>query len=261
MRKLVFIAAALASTACVEPEEGTAFIEGALAFADDCTVQAAGTVFVATATLDIGFDAATANNLVLPLKVRTNLPSTFTSLQVGQDPVRSPNYQSYGNVDTNVITFNTSEVIFSTDADRGDVLALVNDGTPVNDESRRITGVSGVAFNEQTQLLTESVVFTTAITKEDAALLQGEQFIAEALNAANPNGSAANRVRLIANIRIVGTTTGSAKVTTPPFPFPVELCQGCLIPEECPEGQIAVPVANETVCVRGQDVPFVCGVP
>ena len=254
MRKFMTTAAALAATAlaaCAPEEAGTAVIEGVFPLiAPECTVKADDDVFVATNVLDIGFDAATANSLLLPLKVRTNLPSTFSTQTLSQDQQRSPNYASYGNVDTNIITFKTSEIFYTTDADRGAELALGNTGTPVNDNTARRTGVSGVAFNEQTQLLTESVVFATAITRDDAGALGLEQFISDALIDVN------SRVRVIANIRLEGETTGSATVRTPPFPFAVELCRGCLVPQ-CPAGQSAVP-ANGDACLRGQNDVFVC---
>lgn len=251
LRPLTFAAAAALAGGC-EVEQGTAFIEGVLPLeAPDCAADANDETFVATSTLDVGFDpnGLDANALVLPLKVRTNLPSTFSTQSLTQDQTRSPNFPSYGNVDTNVITFNTSEVFYSTDADRGDDLALGNNGTPVNDNTARLTGVSGVAFNEQTQLLTESVIFTTAITKEDAAALAAEPFVAGGLV------DATSRVRVIANIRLVGTTTGNAEVRTPPFPFAVELCRGCIIPD-CGDAE-AIP-GPDGFCVRGQDDPFVC---
>ena len=256
MRRFMITAAALAAaTACdPPPEQGTAFIEGVLQLeAPECTADASDDIFVATALLDIGFDpnGLDANSLILPLKVRTNLPSTFSTQQLTKDQTSSPNFTTYGNVDTNIITFNTSEIFYSTDADRGADLQLGNNGTPVNDNTARRTGVSGVAFNEQTQLLTESVIFTTAITKEDAGALAAEPFISNGLINAD------SRVRVIANIRLEGQTTGNATVRTPPFPFAVELCRGCLIPQ-CPAGQIAVPANPDGVCIRGQDDPFEC---
>lgn len=240
---------------CVADEQGTAFIEGVLPLRaeDDCTVEADENVFVATALLDVGFDpnGLDANSAVLPLKVRTNLPSTFTTQDLQQDRIRSPSFPSYGNVDNNIITFTTSEIFYSTDADRGNELQLVNNGTPVNDNTARRTGVSGVAFNEQTTLLTESVIFATAVTKEDAAALAAEPFVANGLVNAD------SRVRIIANIRLEGLTTGNALVRTPTFPFGIDLCRGCLIPQ-CEDDEVAVPADPEGVCVRGQDQPFIC---
>jgi hypothetical protein len=246
--------AAFAAGCDPPPEQGTAFIEGVLALeAPECSADAGDNTFVAGALLDVGFDpnGVDANSLVLPLKVRTNLPSTFSTTTLTQDQTRSPNYPSYGNVDTNVITFTTSEIFYSTDADRGDELQLQNPGTPLNDNTARRIGVSGVAFNEQTQLLSESVVFTTGIAKEDAAALAAEPFVSAGLVNAD------SRVRVIVNMRLEGTTTGNALVRTPLFPFGVDLCRGCLIPD-CDDDEIAVPINDDGVCVRGQNDPFEC---
>jgi hypothetical protein len=238
------------------PEQGTAFIEGVLAIeAPECVVNANDQVFVASNTLDVGFDpnGTDANSLILPLKVRTNLPSTFSTQTLQQDQTRSPNFPTYGNVDTNIITFTTSEVFYTTDADRDDQLQLQNDGTPLNDNTARRVGVSGVAFNEQTQLLSESVIFATGISQEDAAALAAEPFVAERLVNAN------SRVRVIVNIRLEGTTTGNSVVQTQLFPFGVDLCRGCLVnPDlECPVGEVPTQVG----CFRGQDFPLVCAAP
>lgn len=257
MRMITAAAALALATACETPEQGTAFIEGVLQLEPPaCAANANADVFVATSLLDIGFDpnGLDANSLTLPLKVRTNLPSTFSTQTLSQDQTRSPNFINYGSVDNNIITFSVSEVFYSTDADRDADLQLNNDTTPRNDLTARRTGVSGVVFNEQTQLLTESVVITTAITKEDAASLAAEPFIAGGLVNAD------SRVRVTANIRLEGETTGNATVRTPPFPFSVDLCRGCLIPQ-CPAGEIAVPADPDGVCVRGQDDPFVCAGP
>jgi hypothetical protein len=245
--------ATLAAGCDPPPEQGTAFIEGVLQIeAPDCVVNSADQVFVASSLLDVGFDpnGADANSLVLPLKVRTNLPSTFSTQTLTQDQTRSPSYPNYGNVDTNVITFTTSEIFFSTDSDRDDELQLQNPGTPLNDNTARRLGVSGVAFNEQTQLLSESVVFTTGISQEDAAALAAEPFIAERLV------NAGSRARVILNVRLEGTTTGSALVRTPVFPFGVDLCRGCLVDPDlaCQADQ----ALTQLGCFRGQDLPTVC---
>jgi hypothetical protein len=271
MKKMMILAGLAAAIGCAPPEQPSSFIQAVLPLVGpECTADA-GNSSVAVALLDIGNDAQGANSLVLPVQVRTNLPSTFTTQTLQQDRTNSPNYPFYGNVDNNIITFTQSEVFFTTDFDAAGEPALVNEGTPVNDATVRISGVSGVAFNEQTTLLSASVIFTTVITAQDAARLQDEPFINQALTAANPAGSTANRARITANIRLVGSTTGAASVRTPPFPFPVELCAGCLttVPncgervEDDGQGNIVrtpiAPIANNQVCVAGQDFPsFVC---
>jgi hypothetical protein len=191
--------------------------------------------------------------LFLPLKVATNLPSTFSSQNVGEDRTRSPNFPNYGNVDQNIITFQQSEVFFSTDEDRGEQVQLGQvAGTPVNAKSVRLSAVAGTLFNEQTQLLGEAAIFTTGISRADAVLLQGEPFVANAIAA---GGSA----RIILNMRLIGLTTGNSKIETPLFPFPVQLCAGCLKLDaasfNCVDaaGDSVPPVANPDVCFAGNN--------
>lgn len=262
----VALLAVAAGAGCAATDEGEAIIEGVLVLdGPDCSVSVADN-FAPTALLDIGIDAGSANNLILPVKVRTNLPSTFSSTNLTQDQGRSPNFPNYGNNDANIITFNQSEVFFSTDEDRGNQLQLGNvAGTPVNRDNERLTGVGAVAFNEQTQLLSPTIVFTTAITKGDATFLQGEPFV----NAAVAAGATAH---IILNIRLVGSTTGGARIETPVFPFPVDLCAGCLASPNVipvcnddkgtadPADDVAVaPVPNPAVCVQGNNFrSFVC---
>lgn len=273
MLKLIpFLAAALAAAACnPPPEQGTAIIEGVLLVTGpDCTARPSGvgaaSTFLGTSLLDIGFNAEGANELILPIQVATNLPSTFTTQTLTTDPQRSPNYPVYGNVDENIITFSKSEVFFSTDEDHGNQRQLQNDGTPVNDNTHHEAGLAGVVFNTQTGLLNTGAVFATAITKGDAALLQGEQFVATGLNAVNASGQTAdNRVRIIANVRLVGITTGNQTVRTPPFPYPVELCAGCLTAvksnTDCDliASGTQSPKQNDNACFPGEDQPqFLC---
>jgi hypothetical protein len=257
MKKLLVLAAVVGAMAGCNPpiDQGQAFIEGVLSLVPPCTVQAGQTIFNSGALLDIGHDAGSANNLILPIQVRTNLPSTFSTQQASQDQTRSPNFDAnnqYGNTDENIITFNQSEVFFSTDEDRGNQLQLGQvAGTPVNRQNQRISTVAGVVFNQQSQLLTPGVVFATVISKGDATLLQSEPFVAGALSAGGING----RAHIILNIRLKGVTTGSGSIETPVFPFPVDLCADCLTtPPNCgvdAAGNKIEPVASDKVCIVG----------
>ena len=242
-------------------EQGEAFIQGVIGVtAPDCVANPQSNTFKGGALLDIGIDAGTANNLILPLEVLTNLPSTFSSQTLSEDKTKSPNFPNYGTTDPNVITFTSSEVFVTTDEDRGNQLQLGQvDGTPVNDASKRITSTSGVVFNEQTQLLSAAAMFATAITKGDAALLQNEPFVSGAIGA----GGLAH---IIVNLRVVGKTTGSASVVTPPFPFPVDLCEGCLTavpdcgidvgdPANPNDDKPIAPIADPRGCFVGNDFP------
>ncbi len=242
MRKLLFAAALAAAAACTDVEQGTTFIQGAFRLepADDCLGRASGVEFTPSSLLDLD---SNTSGLSLVLKVKSSLPTSSAS-------TGSANYPNFGAVDgANVVSFATSEVFYSTDADRGpDELALVGDGTPVNEASARRSGVSGAVEPGG-----EGVIFTTALTKEDAVLLAAEDHVSGGGLDGDPNA----RVRVFANIRLEGQTAGSAAVRTPLFPFAIDLCRGCLsVPPPCQGEEESL--AGE-VCVRGQDFPdFVC---
>jgi len=251
-------AAAVFGGGCLAENEGGVIIQTVTGTKGAPECAADQTKPIAQALFDIGTNASNANDLILPLLVATNLPSTFTTQNLGEDHTRSPNYSQYGNTDENLVTFTESEVFFSTDEDRADQLQLGQvEGTPVNENSVRITTVAGTVFNQQTQLLTSTSVFATGITRADATLLQTEPFVANAIQA---GGTA----RIIVNLRLVGETTGNTKVETPPFPFPVALCAGCLInPPDCGVDAAGNPVAprdtSDQVCFNGNNDPnFSC---
>lgn len=249
--------AALVLQSCAPPEQGSVFIEGAVPLdPPQCTVTAAGNVFRPNSILDIGVVPEAANSLIVPVKVRTNLPATFNTQDVTQDQQRSPNYPNYGAADNNIITFTESEVFLTTDSDR-DGPALTGNGLPLSDGNPRVSSVGGTVFNQQTQLSAPNVIFVQAITTADAALLQEDPFIADQL-AGDPTKS----IRVTTNIRVKGITTGGSEVRSPPFPFQVELCQGCLTTRilDCdPLTPGEQPAVQQDVCNPGQDFPlFAC---
>jgi hypothetical protein len=251
---MLSVVAALGSS-CAAPEQAAVFIEGALAIQPpDCLVLAGSGLFTSGALLDIGFDAASANPAVFAAQVRNNLPASENSQLLQDDKIRSPNHPAFGRVDNSLINFEASETFFTTDADRDGETALQGPptfDTPVNENTARITGLGGSVFNDQTQLLEPGVVFVTAVTAQDAAVLQGQPFIQDAL----ANGPTA-RARIIANVRLLGQTSGDSDVVSLPFSFPVDLCQGCLVPQ-CAAGETLVPGPDGT-CFPGQDFPLVC---
>lgn len=257
MQKVIGLAiVALPLVACAPDQQASAIIEGVLGLdSGTCTANAGSKTFLSSSTLDIG----TPRSLTVALKVRTNLPSTFSTQNVTEDRTRSPNYPVYGGVDNNILTFESSEVFYTTDSDAENAPAL-SDPLPLSDDRPEVSGVSGVGFNEQTQLLTPSVVFASVISQENAEALADDPFVSEILGSGEPNGS---RARIFLNIRIVGNTTGGAEIRTPAFPFPVDLCRECLTaPPDCGEdatGAAIEPVPNPKVCTEGQDIPsFVC---
>lgn len=240
--------AGLLGPACAGPENATAFIEGILPIPPDtCTVSASSQVFSSRSLLDIGTGAGEANSLVLAPRVVINLPNTFQARDQSESRQSSPNYPNYGYADNNTINFTSAEVFLSTDQDRPDGAELAGTGLPTDTDSARRIGVGGTVYNTQSQLNSASVIITTAITSEDAETLQGVSFVTDAL-------ATSGIARVLVNLRLTGFTTGNAEVRTPPFVYPVDLCQGCLVVDEasCANGRV------DTGCVRGVDYPTIC---
>ena len=236
-----FVLLAAQLTGCLA-DNGSVFIEGILPIprADDCVVDPNGGVFQSGSLLDLG-DQVTPNALVVAMRVVTNLPNTFAAQDDSQSQTRSPNFPDYGNSDSNVINFTDSEVYFTTDADRDGAPALTGvvqtTGYPPT-----LIGVGGTVYNTQSQLNTGAAIIATVITQENSLALQGWL------------GTQGGRGRVLANLRLRGTTTGSGAVRTPPFIFPVELCMGCLVVDvtACQNG------TEDLGCIRGVDYPTVC---
>lgn len=241
--------AGLLGGACAPPENASAFIEGILPIspASQCLVNPNGGVFVSGALLDIGRGANDANSLILAPRVVLNLPNTFQARDMTEADKKSPNFPNYGNTDSNTVFFQAAESFLTTDADRPGEAALAGVGLPTDDSSARRVGLGGTLYNEQAQLNTGAAIIATAITSEDAATLQTVPFVADAI-------ATSGQARVLVNLRLVGQTSGGASVRTPPFVFPVDVCQGCLVVDEadCANGRI------DTGCVRGVDYPTEC---
>jgi hypothetical protein len=185
-------------------------INGAVALNDEC-IATPENASLQEGLLDIGFDASTTNEYTAALIIGT---------------------------DAKDVTFDTVEVYFSTDVDREGDLALQGPpafNTPVNPQTARVTAIGATSAN--------NVVLAPVITREDAAELQGQPFVANQLDG-NPNG----RSRIIANITVTGKTSGGADVRTNALPLPIELCRGCLVPV-CDAGQTIA----ASGCRLGQD--------
>ncbi len=240
------------AASCVVEDDGTVFVQGALPLdpADDCVAQADSEIFLSSGLLDIleprGYTAA--------LQVVTNLPSTFSGGEVNKDV----NYPDYGATDNNIIIFSSAEIDFEFQVGAGDVAAVEGvqidgaavfacDGTTCTATGQK-PAVSGTVFNEQTSLSSTAAVFLEAMSATDAV------FFAEAL--AGVLQFPSDRARIIAKMRLKGTTTGNGELTTFTFPFPIDLCRGCLVPNAdfCEgKGAVLVPNAAQDVCFLGQD--------
>lgn len=237
-----------AGAGCVPPENPGAFIEGILPIspAKSCEVSPNDNL-IATSRLDIGVGANNANALVLAARVVTNLPNTFNSSDQAESRTRSPNYPDYGNANTNIINFQAAEAYFTTDADRSDGAKLEGFDLATDPDSPRRTGIGGTLYNSQTQLNTAAAIIATAITTDDAVILQGIPYVTD-------NIAASGQARILLNLRLSGVTSGGAEMRTPAFTFPVDLCAGCLVVDEndCTNGR------EDEGCVRGVDYPTVC---
>jgi uncharacterized protein with FMN-binding domain len=167
--------------------------------------------------LDIGHDATSANAYTVALAVTT--------------PAKD-------------ITYDAIEVFYTTDEDRGGQLQLGQvPGTPVNADNAHRTTIGATS--------TSDIVIAPVITASDATLLQSEPFVADAVSSSN------GRARVIANVTLLGKTSGGSAVTSQLFPFPVDLCADCLTtPPTCADasGNAVAPVANPQSCFVGDDV-------
>ncbi len=271
MRRLVvssFVSSLVLGIAgsCVT-DDGSVFIQGALPInpANDCKVAAGGADFVFGGTLDV----LTPHSFQAALKVVTNLPATFNNTDVTSGDARAPNYPDYGATDNNVIVFDEAEIDYSfvVPVDQiadvnPDAFACDGDGKCAsNPNAPTVVQVAGSVFNPQTSLNSASVVLVEAIS----------QTVAAELNTAFENAleNPTQRVRVVATVRLKGSTTGNGglrDISTFPFPFPVDVCRGCLTPnqefcESVDEEADFVSTPQDT-CVVGQDFAqgvCVCG--
>lgn len=281
------VAAGLATSGCVE-EDAAMFIEGVLPVeAGVCQVSANGQIFDDSGTLDLnanrGYSAA--------LKVRTNLPATFNAQDVAQSRTQSPNYPNYGGVDNNVVIFETAEVTFTLQSDAATIGALSAAASQVNGANLvcsatacgsptdavggaipDIVPAGGTAFNQQTGLNGQALVSADILSGATAQTLKAVYQKAAELEAANLEARTLLDVpgetqRLTVEVVLVGRTTGSQGlrlVRSAAFPFAVDVCLGCLKPDEalCDKFNADLFVADgaEDACFEGQDfATAVCG--
>lgn len=264
MRAPLLAALALGSLAACQANDESIFIEGVLIPDENCLVSSAGTVFQPSGVYDIrgarsGYSAS--------LKVRTNLPATFNSTDVTQSKTQSPNYPNYGPVDNNVVIFDSAEVEYElqTDADTGERLEQLSDGQLSCNAGKctiapRTVTASGSVFNQQTTLNTASLATVELLPLD---LAQSLNKLNDQLGEEGPLPSPGQRLRLIATVSLVGSTTGSGeirKLKSFPLPHPIELCVSCLFADEADcEEYDALPILSasaDLVCTLGQDRAF-----
>jgi hypothetical protein len=197
------------------------------------------------------------------LQVVTNLPATFTNQDLGQGQTQAPNYQDYGPTDNNVMVFQSGQVSFSFISEPGVNTAdwtCAGDECTKDGQNQRVTGT---VFNQNNALSTKGVVFLEMISAREAAdLAKAFKDILAPGGQASPTA----RKRIIAEVSLTAHTTGSAElrpVTTFPFPFAIDLCAGCLVPDEATCGRFGAGAARgerveaadaANVCFAGQDL-------
>ncbi len=257
--------AMLLLSGCPGLEQGSVFIQGVKA------VEPAGggfcspsTQFLASSLLDLGENTGDEHDLTSVLAAVTNLPATTSTRDIDDARTKAPNYPNYGASDNNVITFTGVEVFFSTDLDGNGSLLGNTDATSGKADpdtllplraNPRVRALGGTVFNNQGGLSQSTDLFATLIGKDDAAHLKADPKVKEVVDG---GGS----LTIIANARVLGLTTGGASVRSPPFPFPVDLCKGCLagVPACVDDAGDPTPaVVNPDACFPGVDQPsFSC---
>jgi len=217
---------------CVK-DDGTVFIRGAIPISpdDQCLAKSGGDVFASGGTLDV----LQPRPFRVALDIITNLPATFNNQDVTAGTAQAPNYPDYGATDNNVIIFKESAVDFSFTVSADDVGNIDPDAFDCDGEGNcesnlakpALGPVAGSLFNTQTQLNTPAAVFVDAIPVNIAVALNAS--FAELLKSPD------QRITVISTMRLRGNTTGNGELrdlSTFPFPFPIDLCRGCLAPDQ-----------------------------
>ncbi|HEY4221643.1 MAG TPA: hypothetical protein VGO62_09875 [Myxococcota bacterium] len=178
-------------------------------------------------------------------------------LDIGFDAASAHSYTAAFSVTASEadITYNAVDVFYTTDEDRGDSHELGQvPGTPVNAESLRHSTIGASSAAD--------IVEVPVVNVGDATLLQAEPFVAETV-------ATGAKARIIANLKLTGTTQGGGAVESQLFTFPLDLCQGCLTTApncvddngttDTGDDVPVAPVANPDTCFPGDDVPtLVC---
>lgn len=204
-------------------------------------------------------DLALNTGYLAALNVRTNLPSTINTQQLTQ---QGGSYPNYGNGDANIVSFQRSYV-YTRDGEVGDVPFNPLEPTANIDRGRiaglpsesvpRISQTTGIVFNEQQNLGNSTLVFVSAITPQEAAVLD--------TGAVGAQIDADTRRLVVVNITLEGQTSGAGFVRSNQFALPISLCRGCLLPPGPAEPNGCASsdyVAGQTCALVGQDQPIQC---
>lgn len=239
-------------TGCVE-EQGSIFVERVAAYDDSSCVATTGGPAQPSGRLDLGFGDEELYGYDASLVVTTNLPSTVNQQTIQEQRQLSPNYPNYGPGDSSVINFTAIRVYFTdTAGNELDVAGITRDNP-------RETAVGGVVYNTQTTLGQQALLLAPLVTQEETRILRNR----ESTDLAALDGLSRlefdpdNQFRLLANVQVVGASTGGAEIVSPAFTFPIDLCKRCLTRVGVPEGEQDCPPGQELSqvkeCFIGQD--------
>jgi hypothetical protein len=208
---------------CVE-EQGSIFVERVATYNEETCVATTTDPAKPSGSLDLGVGEEELYGYDAPLVVTTNLPSTVNQQTIQEQRQQSPNYPNYGPGDSSVINF-TSVRVYFTDT-QGDVL----DVGGITADNPRETAVGGVVYNTQTALGQQALLLAPLISQEETRVFRNR----ETTNLAGQDGLSRlefdpdNRFRVLANVQVIGTTTGGAQIVSPEYTFPIDLCKRCL---------------------------------
>lgn len=196
MRKSLLTALVIALCGCA-PEGPSAFVDLNLALSSECEVTLEGdTKYVGRGRFDISRGAVAGstycqNDYIGRLRINSLL--------------RSNSDRDQGRAEPNVLQIHRAEVTLKTQD--GAVLAFGDPAFP--NPFAQIVNVSLFPTTSQQPSVAElSVAMVPSQYDEFLADFAGDTIIAE--------------------VQIFGTTTGDVEVDFKPFPFPIQICDGCL---------------------------------
>jgi hypothetical protein len=199
---LALAAGGMLSTGCVD-EETSLTITRAIPL----TTVTGGCGFTPTTQLAVGngsLDIAMADNYVLGLVIRNNMPDSLTVFGLGPEDAR---------IDAQSVLLDGATISYS-----------VNDQLSVNfPDSVTVPFTSFVEPNESESAVGIQI-FTTSLIEE---LRNSPEFLSVSQTGqVRPTRS---EVTIIANVTISGKMLDGTAVESNTFGFPIRVCQGCLV--------------------------------
>lgn len=218
MRRFALIASLLALTVGCAPSNPALVIDGVLAPTDDCVFDPTSVIFSLSPTLDTRTYPASIRPQGVRYLAAMRVTSRLIPLFNDRYPLRA---------EPNVLTLQYADV---------EILAV--DGTPFDfaglPNPYRITTGATIAPG------TSSAGASGIAALEIVPPLYGDSLIEVA-------------GRVLVSVRVTGTTSGGATITSGEYVFPLDLCPGCLL--ACDPSLTTV----EPTCLVGQDRTTVIG--